>query len=132
MGENAEERRTKGSVILGPGSSGGLPSSTRPTPSPSLTSKCCHQHSRGARPQAPGKSVGHSRGRTVRHWLKPVRGRRPVKFHCRRRHRWDLPVLRYHEIMVIYPYPFLVVITLLLSWIIFINDFICILTGSPK
>ena len=46
-------------------------------------------------------------------------------------HRWDLPVLHYHEIMVIYPYPFLVVITLLLFWIIFINDCICILTGSP-
>ena len=25
------------------------------------------------------------------------------------KHRWDLPVLRYHEIMVIYPYPFSVV-----------------------
>ena len=46
-------------------------------------------------------------------------------------HRWDLPVLHYHEIMVIYFYPFLVVITLLFSWIIFINDCICILTGSP-
>ena len=32
-------------------------------------------------------------------------------------HRWDLPVLHYHEIMVIYPYPFLVVITQLFSWI---------------
>ena len=30
-------------------------------------------------------------------------------------HRWDLPVLHYHEIMVIYPYPFLVVITQMLS-----------------
>ena len=45
-------------------------------------------------------------------------------------HRWGLPVLRYHEIMVIYPYPFVVVITQLFSWIIFINDCICILTGS--
>ena len=46
-------------------------------------------------------------------------------------HRWDLPVLRYHKIMVIYPYPFLVVITQLFSCIIFINEFTCILTGSP-
>ena len=30
-------------------------------------------------------------------------------------HRWDLPVLHYHKIMIIYPYPFLVVITLLFS-----------------
>ena len=30
-------------------------------------------------------------------------------------HRWDLPVLHYHKIMVIYPYPFLVVITQLFS-----------------
>ena len=30
-------------------------------------------------------------------------------------HGWELPVLRYHEIMVIYPYPFLVVTTKLLS-----------------
>ena len=35
------------------------------------------------------------------------------------------------RIMVIYPYPFLVVITQLFSWIIFINYCICILTGSP-
>ena len=46
-------------------------------------------------------------------------------------HVWELPVLHYHEIMVIHPYPFLVAITQLLSWIIFINDCICILTGSP-
>ena len=26
-------------------------------------------------------------------------------------HRWELPVLHYHEIMVIYPYPFFVVTT---------------------
>ena len=25
-------------------------------------------------------------------------------------HKWELPVLHYHKIMVIYPYPFLVVI----------------------
>ena len=31
----------------------------------------------------------------------------------------------------IYPCPLLVVITLLLSWIIFINNYIYILTGSP-
>ena len=37
-------------------------------------------------------------------------------------HIWDLPVLRYHKIMVIYPYPFLVVITQLFSYIIFINN----------
>ena len=47
------------------------------------------------------------------------------------KHIWDLPVLRYHKIMVIYPYPFLVVITQLFSCIIFNNDCICILTGSP-
>ena len=52
-------------------------------------------------------------------------------FQERYHHRWDLPVLRYHKIMVIYPYPFLVVITQLFSWITFINDCICILTGSP-
>ena len=46
-------------------------------------------------------------------------------------HRWDLPVLRYLKIMVIYPYPFLVVINQLFSCIIFIDDCICILTGSP-
>ena len=43
-------------------------------------------------------------------------------------HRWELPVLHYHKIMVIYPHPFVVVITQLFSWIIFINDYICILT----
>ena len=48
-----------------------------------------------------------------------------------RYHIWELPVYHYHEIMVIYTYPFLVVITLLFSCIIFINDCICILTGSP-
>ena len=46
-------------------------------------------------------------------------------------HRWDLPVLHYREIMVIYPYPFLVVITQLFSCVIFINDCIRILTGLP-
>ena len=45
-------------------------------------------------------------------------------------HRWGLSVLHYHEIIVIYPYPFLVVITLLFSFIIFVNYVICILTGS--
>ena len=47
------------------------------------------------------------------------------------RHRWELTVLYYHKIMVIYHYPFFVVITQLFSWIILINDCICILTGSP-
>ena len=46
------------------------------------------------------------------------------------RHRWELPVLHYHKIMLIYPYPSLVVITQFFSWIIFIRDCICILTGS--
>ena len=46
-------------------------------------------------------------------------------------HRWDLPVLYYHKMIVIYPYPFLVAITQLFSWIIFINYCICILTSSP-
>ena len=45
---------------------------------------------------------------------------------------WDLLVFCYHEIMVIYPYPFLVVINQFFSWIIFIPDCICILTGSPE
>ena len=38
-------------------------------------------------------------------------------------HRWELPVLHYHEIMVIYPYPFLVKTSQLFSWIISINDY---------
>ena len=46
-------------------------------------------------------------------------------------HIWELPVLRYHQIMVIYPYLFLVVITQLFSYIIFINGCICIITISP-
>ena len=46
-------------------------------------------------------------------------------------HRWELPVLHYHEIMVIYNYPFFEVITQLFSWIICINDCICIWTVSP-
>ena len=46
------------------------------------------------------------------------------------RHRWELLVMNYHKIMVICPYPFLVVINQLLSWIRFINDCICILTSS--
>ena len=46
-------------------------------------------------------------------------------------HIWELPVLHYHKIMVIYPYPFLVVIIQLFSCIIFINGCICILTGLP-
>ena len=45
-------------------------------------------------------------------------------------HTWKLPVLRYNKIMVIYPYPFLVVFTQFFSWRIFINYCICILTGS--
>ena len=52
------------------------------------------------------------------------------RFLSRYKHRWELPVLHYHKIMVIYPYPFLVVIAQLFSWIIFIHDCICILTGS--
>ena len=46
-------------------------------------------------------------------------------------HRWELPFLHYHKIMETYPCPFLVSITLLFSWIIFINDCIWILTGLP-
>ena len=44
-------------------------------------------------------------------------------------HRWERPVINYHEIMVIYPYHFLVITTQSFSWIIFINDCIGILTG---
>ena len=47
------------------------------------------------------------------------------------RHRWELPILHYHYIMAIYPYPFFVVIILFFSWIIFINYCICIFTGPP-
>ena len=58
-------------------------------------------------------------------------GRRPEGAGSSVQHRWDLPILCYHEIMIIYPYPFLVVITQFFSYIIFINGCICILTGSP-
>ena len=34
---------------------------------------------------------------------------------CPMYHIWGLPVLHYHKIMVIYPYPFLVVMTQLFS-----------------
>ena len=54
-----------------------------------------------------------------------------LKRSTRMNQRWELPVLRYHKIMVIYPYPFLVVITQLFSCILFINNGICIFTGSP-
>ena len=47
-------------------------------------------------------------------------------------HRWELPILHYHRIIEIYPYPFLMVITLFLSWIIFVNNCICILNGLPR
>ena len=46
-------------------------------------------------------------------------------------HRRELTVICYPILMVIYPYPFLVVITQLFSSIIIINDCIYILTGSP-
>ena len=45
-------------------------------------------------------------------------------------HRWELPVPHYHKIMVIYLYPFLVVVTQFFSCIIFVNDCIFILTIS--
>ena len=45
--------------------------------------------------------------------------------------KWLLYVLRYHEIMVIYPYPFFVANNPFLSCTIFINASRCILTGSP-
>ena len=45
-------------------------------------------------------------------------------------HRWVSPVPHYHEVMVIYPYPFLELITLFFSCIIFINGCICILISS--
>ena len=47
------------------------------------------------------------------------------------KNRWELPVTHYHEIMAIYPYPFLVVFTQFFSWIIFNNYCISILNGSP-
>ena len=46
------------------------------------------------------------------------------KFHlC---HIWELPVTHYHKVIVIYPYPFLEVITQFFSCIIFVNGCICI------
>ena len=47
-------------------------------------------------------------------------------------HIWELSVLNYHTIMVIYTYPFFMVITQFFSWIIFIHYCICILTFSPR
>ena len=44
---------------------------------------------------------------------------------------WGLPVLYDDKIMLIYPYPFLVVINLFFSWVICINGCICILNGFP-
>ena len=41
--------------------------------------------------------------------------------HHTRNHIWELNFLHYHEIMVLYPYPFLVLITLFFSWIVFIH-----------
>ena len=35
--------------------------------------------------------------------------------YCAEQHRWELPVLHYHKIMVIYPHPFFVVINQLFS-----------------
>ena len=48
------------------------------------------------------------------------------------RHRRELPVLRYHKILVIYPYPFFggnYPIVLLNN---IINDCICIITALPR
>ena len=47
-------------------------------------------------------------------------------------HRWELPVLRYHKILLIYPYPFFCgnyPIVLLNN---IINDCICIITASTR
>ena len=47
-------------------------------------------------------------------------------------HRRELPVLRYHKILVIYPYPYFggnYPIVLLYN---IINDCICIITGSTR
>ena len=46
-------------------------------------------------------------------------------------HTWKLTVLHYNKIMLIYLYPFLLVITQFFTCIICIIDCICILTGSP-
>ena len=51
---------------------------------------------------------------------------------CTGLHRRELPVLRYHKILVIYPYPFFggnYPIVLLHN---IINDCICIITSSPR
>ena len=47
-------------------------------------------------------------------------------------HRRESPTLHYHNTMVIYTYPFLVVIHQFFFWIIFITYCICILNGSPE
>ena len=49
---------------------------------------------------------------------------------CSEQHRWGLHVLYYHNIMVFPHYYFLVLITQMFYWLIFINDCISILTGS--
>ena len=77
-------------------------------------------------PPPPPQYRGFHRRRA---WICSSRG--STLLHCLS-HRWDLPVLRYHEITVIYPYPFLVVIAQFFSCIIYINDCICILSGSPE
>ena len=48
------------------------------------------------------------------------------------KHIWELTIIHCHKIMENYPYPFLVVISQFFSLVIFINDCICILTGSPR
>ena len=47
-------------------------------------------------------------------------------------HRWELLVFHYQKIMEIQPCHFLVVITQLFFWIIFINECVCTLTRSPE
>ena len=64
---------------------GGYPSSTGLPTAITPPSKYYQQHSRGARPQVPGRNSGQNQGRPARRWLDTVGGGRPVKVYCRRR-----------------------------------------------
>ena len=73
-----------------------------------------------------GISGWFCQGHSWRWFACSLRGAYP----SRGNHIWELPVIHFHKIRLIYPYHFLLVITLLLSYIIFMNDSICILTYS--
>ena len=69
----------------------------------------------------------------------PTRGRNPTTPQWEKvplsepaRHRWELPVLHYHKILVIYPYPFFGGNYPIVFLHNIINDCIRIITGSPR